>query len=563
MLNLPLNGASLFLLAITLSAGSLMATPLPATWTGAVDNDLGNSNNWTPLSPAGNYTPEYDSDLTFGLSANTNLVGIVQVNTIASLTFTQTAPSYTYHIPYGQGLIIDGGGITNNSGLTQTLSIDAGNVTFNNSPVLTGATIAVNGSTTNANYGALYLFGTISAGNSTITDNGGTAAFDGGGFTTTAVNSTLANATVINNGGAGSGGYITINGSAGNATLIANGGLAANQSGGGIRFQGGTGANANITVNGGNGSNAQAGGISFQYTSTAGSATVTLNGGSNGGNGAYAYFYNGASGGTSRFIVNSKATLDISQVDYTNNISFGSVEGSGTIDLGGREIKIGSLNTNSTISGLISDAGLGGQTGGSLDKIGTGTLTLSNNNTYTGGTTIEAGALSVNGSIQGPAEVKSGATLKGTGTIFGTVTVDPGGILSPGNSPGTITMRSLLLANTSILDFELGTVSDKVIVTTSGGLTLDGILNISDSGGFNPTNAYVLFNYTGPLTDNGLQIGTVPAGYQPSDFALSLTNGQLSFMPAPEPSSVAEFLLGAALLLALFLRKRTAPLSED
>ena len=383
-------------------------------------------------------------------------------------------------------------------------------------------------------------------------------ANDGGGFTTTAVNSTLANATVINNGGAGSGGFITINGSAGNATLIANGGTAVNQSGGGIRFQGGTGSNAVITVNGGSASNAQGGGISFQYNSTAGSATVTLNGGTNGGAGAYALFENTASGGTSKFVVNSHATLDISQVDYTNTVSFGSVEGAGTIDLGGRKIQIGSLNTSTSISGLISDAGLGGQTGGSLEKIGSGTLNLLNNDTYTGGTIITAGALAVNGSIQGSTEVKNGATLKGTGTIYGTVTVDAGGTISPGNSPGTITMRSLILTNTSILDFELGTTSDKVVITTSGGLTLAGILNISDSGGFNTNAPYVLFNYTGPVTNNGLQIGTVPAGYLASDFSFSLTNGQINFLysPVPEPTTVVQFFLSAMLLVPLLLRRR-------
>jgi hypothetical protein len=164
----------------------------------------------------------------------------------------------------------------------------------------------------------------------------------------------------------------------------------------------------------------------------------------------------------------------------------------------------------------------------------------------------------VNGSIQGSTEVKNGATLKGTGTIYGTVTVDAGGTISPGNSPGTITMRSLILTNTSILDFELGTTSDKVVITTSGGLTLAGILNISDSGGFNTNAPYVLFNYTGPVTNNGLQICTVPAGYLASDFSFSLTNGQINFLysPVPEPTTVVQFFLSAMLLVPLLLRRR-------
>ena len=541
-------------LSALVSTGLLRAVTPTATWTGAVDGDLGKSGNWTPVTTP--YTPQPDSDLVFGSSASTDLTGTLQVGAASSFTFLAGAPSYTYHVPYAQTFQIDGGGILNNSGVTQTLSIDAGNVTFQNSPVLTNATIAVNGSTTSNSYGALYLFGTTSAGNSTIINNAGTVQFDGGGFTTTAINSTLGSATVINNGGVGLGGFITINGSAGSATLIANGGLAANQSGGGIRFQGGSGSSATITVNGGSGSNSQAGGIVFQNSSTAGNATVTLNGGTSGGGGAYAYFYNTTTGGSAKFVLNTGSTLDIGQTDFGDVVSFGSVEGAGRIYLGGRTMQVGSLNTDTTISGLVSDMGLGGQTGGSLDKVGTGKLTLTNDDTYTGPTTVSAGTLSINGSVTSNVEVKSGATLKGIGTVYGAVTVDAGGILSPGNSPGTITMRTLSLNDTSILDFELGTVSDRVAVTTSGGLTLDGILNISDSGGFDPSQTYTLFTASGSVTDNGLQIGSVPAGYSASDFAISVVGTQVKFAAAvPEPGEIELVLAGLGFCAFVGLRR--------
>ena len=66
----------------------------------------------------------------------------------------------------------------------------------------------------------------------------------------------------------------------------------------------------------------------------------------------------------------------------------------------------------------------------------------------------------------------------------------------------------------SLLDYELGlpdivggTTNDLIIVT--GGLTLDGTLNIADAGGFS-RGVYRLINYGGALTDNGLLIGGVP-----------------------------------------------------
>ena len=258
--------------------------------------------------------------------------------------------------------------------------------------------------------------------------------------------------------------------------------MAANQGAGGIRFQGGSGDTA-----GDHGERRQR----HQFPRAAPSR---FKNGSSGAQrhrprqrrherrviGGYAYFYDTSTGGNAQFILTTGSTLDIGQVNFGSTVSFGSLSGAGRIYLGGRQIQIGSLNTSTTISGLMSDNGLGGQTGGSLNKVGTGMLTLSNANTYTGGTTITAGSLAVDGSVQGTVDVKSGATLQGIGTTFGAVTVEAGGILAPGNGAGTITMNSLLLHQHAILNFELGTVSDRVSVTGNSGLTLAGVLSITD-----------------------------------------------------------------------------------
>jgi fibronectin-binding autotransporter adhesin len=74
-------------------------------------------------------------------------------------------------------------------------------------------------------------------------------------------------------------------------------------------------------------------------------------------------------------------------------------------------------------SGVIQD-------GGSVTKIGAGTLTLTGANIYTGGTTIEGGQFAVNnrtGSGTGTGTVKVNAgTLSGRGTIAGAVIVGTG-----------------------------------------------------------------------------------------------------------------------------------------
>ena len=79
----------------------------------------------------------------------------------------------------------------------------------------------------------------------------------------------------------------------------------------------------------------------------------------------------------------------------------------------------------------MQDGGAKGGTGASFTKIGKGTLILSGANTYTGGTTLTAGALVINnmtglGTGDGAVQVNQGI-LAGSGTIGGAVTVGTGG----------------------------------------------------------------------------------------------------------------------------------------
>jgi autotransporter-associated beta strand protein len=175
---------------------------------------------------------------------------------------------------------------------------------------------------------------------------------------------------------------------------------------------------------------------------------------------------------------------------------------------------VGGINTNSVFSGTISD---GAAAATALGFNGPGTLTLTGSNTFSGNTTVNAGALIVNntagsGTGTGVVTVNSGATLAGTGAIGGIVSVTPGGILAPGgSSPGLLTLNSdLSLDDASVLQFQLGTNSDQISV--AGDLTLGGTLNISDAGGFGP-GIYTLFNYVGALSVGTLIIGTTPASY--------------------------------------------------
>ncbi|MEU7804027.1 S8 family serine peptidase [Micromonospora arborensis] len=70
----------------------------------------------------------------------------------------------------------------------------------------------------------------------------------------------------------------------------------------------------------------------------------------------------------------------------------------------------------------------------SLTKRGSGTLVMTGNDTYEGGTTVEGGKLSITGSHSSSIDVKGG-TLGGTGFVAGSIDVDRG-VLQPGLSSG-------------------------------------------------------------------------------------------------------------------------------
>src|SRR5205814_4800802 len=177
--------------------------------------------------------------------------------------------------------------------------------------------------------------------------------------------------------------------------------------------------------------------------------------------------------------------LDIS-AHSAPGVTIGSLEGSGNAFLGANNLTVGSNNLSKTFSGVMQDGGIGGGTGGSLTKIGTGAFTLTGANTYTGGTTVNAGSLFVNntggglsGTGTGAVTVNGGTLGGGNGTpiasrIFGAVTVNSGANLAPGptgnGSTGILNTGDLTLASGSNFSVDLegpvaGTDYDRLFLT--------------------------------------------------------------------------------------------------
>ncbi|MBO9579692.1 MAG: autotransporter-associated beta strand repeat-containing protein [Sphingobium sp.] len=157
-----------------------------------------------------------------------------------------------------------------------------------------------------------------------------------------------------------------------------------------------------------------------------------------------------------------------------------------------------------TFAGVISGSG-------SIDKLGPDTVTLTGNSgAFAGATSVTGGTLAVNGQLGGSVSVLSGGTLAGTGTV-GAVSVANGGTLS-GVQGQTLTTGNLALSSGSNVNVSLGAPGNVTgLFNVGGNLTLDGTLNVADAGGFGQ-GVYRIVDYSGSLTDNGMNVGAIPTG---------------------------------------------------
>jgi len=285
----------------------------------------------------------------------------------------------------------------------------------------------------------------------------------------------------------------------------------------------------------------------FVNTSTAGTATITTN------DGGGTFFNDSSTGGQARFITNAAGIFDISSLSSVG-MTAGSIEGAGTYRLGSKAFTVGLNNLSTEVSGSV--VGMGG----ALIKVGTGTLTLTGTNTYSGGTDINGGILAVNSDANlgsaplslgtGPLSF-NGGTLEALGAGGGitsskVITLNAGGGTFLADAGTTSTLNGAISGMGAFTKNGAGTLTLTGDNTYSGGTTISaGTLQARSTTAFSPNSAFTVnsvldlygnSNTVGSLagnvtvTNNGGTPATLTAGINNSStvFSGTLSDGSSS-----------------------------------
>jgi autotransporter-associated beta strand protein/autotransporter passenger strand-loop-strand repeat protein len=232
--------------------------------------------------------------------------------------------------------------------------------------------------------------------------------------------------------------------------------------------------------------------------------------------------------------VNAFALLDLQGVDH----SIGSLVWGGIVTNSRPNnpatLTVGDDNSSTTFAGTIED----GASTTALTKIGTGTLTLTGINTYTGGTTISAGTLELGdgsgtGSIAGQIIIEAGTLQINDAVTISAVVIDSGGteIVESGGTANSTQVGSggvdYVFSGGEASDTAIGPLGTQIDYgTVSGNTVLSGGYDYVALGGIargtQVTGGGYEFVGAGGIT-TGTEIGSGGAGFSLSSGTASAT----------------------------------------
>jgi len=220
------------------------------------------------------------------------------------------------------------------------------------------------------------------------------------------------------------------------------------------------------------------------------------------------------------------------------NNTIGSLSGTGVVTNNGGSpatLTVGGNNTNTTLNGSLTD----GSNSLAFTKTGLGVMILTGGNTYTGGTTINAGTLQIgnggtSGSIAGDVSdnatfafnrsdsVTFGGVISGTGALVqmgsgtltltadnsygGGTTINTGATLQLGNGGTTGSIIGNVTDNGSLIFDRSDNVTFNAIISGSGNLVQNGS-GITILGGTNTYSGGTIINNGRLLVNNSQALG--------------------------------------------------------
>lgn len=197
-------------------------------------------------------------------------------------------------------------------------------------------------------------------------------------------------------------------------------------------------------------------------------------------------FTGGASAANAILSTAAGGIIDFSGVT-SGTPTAGSIAGAGTFYLGTNGLEVGSLSSNTTLSGSILN---GSGAKGSLRKVGTGTLTLTGRSAFTGTTTISGGSLDVlgGGRLEGTSAVTLGDLSNETGTLrvsgAQSRVTTTGSVIAGNAGRGTITLEDggTLTASSVILGSQARSAGTLNLGTGGGAGVLSTVSVVGGAG---------------------------------------------------------------------------------
>jgi len=506
----------------TLAFGTInvnKAGGLGAANTTIVINDGITLNNTSggAVSTTTTYTNQINGNFTWGGTDDLTLNGATSLGTAGGTSRTITAN--------GSSVLTLGGVISNGTTANALVKAGAGSLVLSASNTFTGGVVI--------NAGVLRVTSTGSLGDATgaVTINDGGALSIGNSYATAATAHDL----VVS----------------GNSTFEVTGSRTWGVAGGSNTVTGSGTLNFVLATSGDALSMVSANSLDSGSTMAFGASagTFTVNGTQNNGN-----------AGVNFDLGSGSVVYRISSLTSTaKTTEFGSLSGGGNTILEGSALgnladfvtdtaRVGALNTSTTFSGTIRDGqGAGTNHIVALEKVGTGTLTLSGANTYSGATTVTAGTLKLDttgGSAAGGTTnlvVGNGANLlisKSDQVNDAAAVTLSGGTIRRGGDVSEV-FGDLNVSSASFLDFGSGTAG----TLSFGTYTASALLTVNN---FFEGNALTFG------TDLSISINNTNSFKFDNAFTSSWNQGTSTFTitAIPEPST---YVAAAGLLLLLLL----------